>query len=159
MNKTNSNKKKPTSPQTKEYKNEIVDLELKARYWEAQFKIRDFSLKCEVIQPEYEAFLERDKKRQEEFQKQFEEYIQKLKEQGGDPSANIQKAAEMTENREGRMIDVTVTQEILDLNPDMVTEGVKVGDIIQISEDDDLTPEEVQKELLEELESIKKEGQ
>ena len=54
---------------------QVVDLELKARYWEAQWKIRYFTLEAEKLQPEYNDFLDREKVKQEEALKRFQEQI------------------------------------------------------------------------------------
>ena len=54
---------------------QVVDLELKARYWEAQWKIRYFTLEAEKLQPDYNDFLEREKVKQEEALRRFQEQI------------------------------------------------------------------------------------
>lgn len=114
---------------------ELEDIQIKAAYWKAQFEIRDFTLKAEAIQPAYDEYLKKEKERNEELQKQWQEQIEKMKENGLTAESLLSKAEE-------KMIDVTITQDILDLNPAMVTEGLKVGDIIQVSEESDLAPEE-----------------
>jgi flagellar biosynthesis/type III secretory pathway protein FliH len=60
---------------------QVVDLELKARYWEAQWKIRYFTLEAEKIQPEYEEFLDAQRQKQEEALKRFQEQIAKMNEE------------------------------------------------------------------------------
>lgn len=60
---------------------QVVDLELKARFWKAQFEIRDYSLKVESLQPEYEKYLEVQKQRDQEALARFQEQIEKLKQQ------------------------------------------------------------------------------
>ena len=45
------------------------------------------------------------------------------------------------------MMDVLVTQEILDMNPDLAAEGVQVGETIQVTEE--ATAEEVTAQVLE----------
>jgi len=57
---------------------EVVDLELKARYWKAQHDIRFYTLAAEKIQPEYDAYLEEQKKKREEMEKAFLEQLQKI---------------------------------------------------------------------------------
>lgn len=55
---------------------QVVDLELKARYWKAQFEIRHFTMEAEKLQEEYNKYLssmqEKNKKLQEEFEAQLE---------------------------------------------------------------------------------------
>ena len=58
---------------------QVVDLELKARFWKAQFEIRDYSLKVESLQPEYEKYLEVQKQRDQEALARFQEQIEKMK--------------------------------------------------------------------------------
>ena len=36
---------------------QVVDLELKARYWKSQFEIRNYTLASEELQPKYDEFL------------------------------------------------------------------------------------------------------
>jgi hypothetical protein len=122
------NRKKNGNPnllteQQEAMRQEVVDLELRARYWKAQFEIRDYTLKAEKIQPEYDAFLEESKKNNEAAQKRFEEAVAELKAKGGN-----------LEPVEG---GVKVTQEMLDINPDLVTEGIEVGDEIPQGEEND----------------------
>ena len=57
---------------------QIIDLELKARYWEAQWKIRFYTLESEKLQPEYDEFLNVQKAKQEEAIKRFQEQIDKM---------------------------------------------------------------------------------
>jgi hypothetical protein len=57
---------------------QVVDLELKARYWEAQWKIRFYTLEAESLQENYNAFLERERAKQEEALKRFQEQIDKM---------------------------------------------------------------------------------
>lgn len=54
----------------KKMKAELVDLELKARYWKAQYEIRHYALKAEGLQVEYDAFLQGQ---QEQLQKMIDE--------------------------------------------------------------------------------------
>lgn len=54
---------------------QVVDLELKARYWKAQFEIRHFTLEAEKIQPLYEEYLAAEKAKQEEMMKKFQEQL------------------------------------------------------------------------------------
>lgn len=42
---------------------------------------------------------------------------------------------EAWKNRGVEMVDVTVTQEILDMNPDMAENGVEVGDVIGVTKE------------------------
>ena len=47
----------------------------------------------------------------------------------------------LAEENAPEMVDHTITQEDLDANPDLVTEGVKVGDVVQLPKADDTTTE------------------
>ncbi|WP_410221935.1 hypothetical protein [Pedobacter sp.] len=63
--------------------------------------------------------------------------FEELKNLGGSAPTNISDAkllAKVEELKKSapKMIDVTVTQEMLDQNPELVAEGVKVGETIQI---------------------------
>lgn len=66
--------------QQEEQRKEIVDLELKARYWKAQFEIRYYTLEAEKVQPEYEKYLEAQRKLQQEQMEKFQEEIAKMTE-------------------------------------------------------------------------------
>jgi len=57
---------------------QVVDLELKARYWEAQWKIRFYTLEAEKMQPEYNEWLEKEKAKQEEAFKRFQEELENM---------------------------------------------------------------------------------
>jgi len=54
---------------------QVVDLELKARYWKAQYEIRQFTLEAEKIQPEYDIYLADQKAKSDEMMKKFEEQL------------------------------------------------------------------------------------
>lgn len=64
----------------KAMESQVKDMEMKARFWEAQFKIRHFSLEAEKLQKDYEEFLNREKERNEELRKRFEDQIKEFKE-------------------------------------------------------------------------------
>lgn len=115
---------------------ELEDIQIKAAYWKAQFEIRDYTLKAEAIQPSYDEYLEKEKQRNEELQKKWAEHIAKLKDNGLTAESLLSEA-------DDKMVDVSITQDILDLNPEMAEQGLKIGDIIQVTEDSDLTPEEL----------------
>lgn len=66
------------TPEQEQQRLQIVDLELKARYWEAQWKIRFYTLEAEALQPKYEEYLEIQKKAQEEALRKFQEQIEAM---------------------------------------------------------------------------------
>lgn len=66
------------TPQQQHMREQVVDLELKARYWEAQWKIRHFTLEAEKIQPEYDAYIEEQRKINEELQEQMQARLKEI---------------------------------------------------------------------------------
>jgi len=50
---------------------QVVELELRARYWKAQWEVRYYTLEAEKVQPEYDKWMAR-----------FEEQINSMKEKG-----------------------------------------------------------------------------
>jgi hypothetical protein len=64
---------------------DVVDLELKARYWKAQYEIRDYTLKLADIEPLYLAHIkalnEMDKQNRDKFLAELEK-ANKLAEEG-----------------------------------------------------------------------------
>lgn len=66
------------TPEQEDMRMQVVDLELKARYWKAQFEIRNYTLENERIQPEYNAFLEAQQKKNEELQAEFKRQYEEL---------------------------------------------------------------------------------
>lgn len=57
---------------------EVVELELRARYWKAQYEVRHFTLEAEKIQPAYNEYLEAQRVKNEELQKAYEEKMKEL---------------------------------------------------------------------------------
>lgn len=125
MNKKKVPESAIVTQQKRARKAELEVLKEKAEYWRLQFEIRDYTLRAEAIQPAYEQYLIKEKEKNDQLRKAYEEHIQKLKEGGVTMDALIPK--------EEDMIDLTITQEIIDMNPQMVEEGLKVGDTIKVS--------------------------
>lgn len=77
-------KAKQEREQLKHQKQQVDDLETKARYWRAQWEIRFYTLESEKLQADYDNYLEAQKKLQEkaleEFRKQMEEMTKKIEE-------------------------------------------------------------------------------
>ncbi len=114
-----------------EYNDQLQDvrqLELKARFWKAQFEIRYFTLEAEKLQVPYDEYVALQREKNEKAMKEYQEMLAKISE---DEKA---KAENTTPH--------VVTEEDLRLNPEMVEAGVKVGDTIGIPTESDLTPEE-----------------
>lgn len=81
MNKTKSTKgtraaqEQLLNEMQQEMRSQVLDLELKARYWKAQYELRYFTLKANEVEPEYSAYI---KKQAEENAKLQEEYIKQM---------------------------------------------------------------------------------
>lgn len=73
---------------------QVQDAELKARYWKASFEIMDYSIKYEVMLPEYNLHLERMKEQEAERAKQFEEAMKTLQDNGAQVEENVLSEAE-----------------------------------------------------------------
>jgi hypothetical protein len=58
-----------------EMRSQVIDLELKARYWKAQYELRYYTLKSNEVEPEYSAYI---KKQAEENARLQEEYIKQM---------------------------------------------------------------------------------
>lgn len=76
--KTKTNGVNQLTPDQETMRMQVVDLELKARYWKAQYEIRHYTLQAERVQPDYDAYLEDQKAKQEEMMKQFQEQLASL---------------------------------------------------------------------------------
>lgn len=57
---------------------QVEELEIKARFWEAQWRIRHYTLEAEKLQPEYNKFLEAEQKKTDEAMKRFQEQIEAM---------------------------------------------------------------------------------
>jgi len=77
MNKVNGNQN-ILSKEQEHQRLQIVDLELKARYWEAQWKIRFYTLEAEKLQPDYDAYIADQQIKQQEMMKRFQEQIEEM---------------------------------------------------------------------------------
>lgn len=77
MNKVNGNPN-ILSKEQEQQRLQIVDLELKARYWEAQWKIRFYTLEAEKLQPDYDAYIADQQVKQQEMIKRFQEQIEEM---------------------------------------------------------------------------------
>ena len=65
--------------QMEEMRMQVVDLELKARYWKAQYEVRQYTLLAEEIQPKYEEYMEAQKKIAEEARAAFIKEMEEAK--------------------------------------------------------------------------------
>lgn len=122
MSKKPTQKRNGVNPPTYEQLREGVLLdELKARHWKAQWETAWYHLEFEKILPEYRLLLEtKEAEAKAKMEEQIKEMMEKSKE----------------------MVDVEVTEEMLRLNPEFVEQGIKIGEVIQIPKESDLTPEE-----------------
>jgi hypothetical protein len=93
----------------------VQEIEMKARFWKAQYDIRYYTLQAEILQPEYDKYITAQKLKNKQAELEFEEMLKSMKLQGAE-------------------VDHTVTQEDLDNNPELFNEGVKVGDVISYPE-------------------------
>lgn len=73
------------SKEQEEMRSQVSDLEMKARYWKAQYDIRHYTLESEKLQPEYNTWLEDSKKAQEQAMATLMAEIEKAKENGLKP--------------------------------------------------------------------------
>lgn len=62
----------PLDDQTEALRLDVVNLELKSRYWRAQFELMDYTLKVDEVQGKYNDFL---KKRQEQMIADYEAQV------------------------------------------------------------------------------------
>lgn len=67
---------------TEQRRLEAIELEIKARYWKAQYDIRYYTLEAEKIQPAYDEWLKNQREKQEKAQQELQENIKKLQENG-----------------------------------------------------------------------------
>lgn len=111
-------------PSYEELREGVLLDELKARHWKAQWETAYYHLEFEKILPEYRALLEQ---KEAEARQKMEEQLKEMME------------------KSQPMEDVEVTEEMLRLNPEMVEQGIKVGETIQLPKKSDLTPEEEEK--------------
>lgn len=58
---------------------QVVELELKARYWKAQYEIRHYSLQYDKIQPEYEVYLQKEVEARKEAMEKLRQQIEATK--------------------------------------------------------------------------------
>ncbi len=61
---------------------DVVEAELKARFWKAQYDIRHYTLEAEKIQPEYDKYIDEQRKKNDELQKMYQEKIDELSKAG-----------------------------------------------------------------------------
>lgn len=65
-------------------KAQVDALEMKARYWKAQYEIRYYTLEAEAIQESYNEYLQKMEEARQEAEKRFEESLKELKEKGAE---------------------------------------------------------------------------
>jgi hypothetical protein len=68
------------SEQQEAMRMEVVDLELKARYWEAQWKIKFYTLEGSKLQEEYDRFIQDAQQKEAEARQKYEEFIKEIQE-------------------------------------------------------------------------------
>jgi len=71
------------APELEEQRQTVVELELKARYWKAQFEIMDYSLRADSIESAYTELIQRQKEQAEKQREEFLEQIEKMKKTAG----------------------------------------------------------------------------
>jgi hypothetical protein len=67
---------------------QVRDLELKARYWEAQWKIKYYSLEDDKISADYNEYVKKEMEAREKMMKDFQEQIDKM---NADPNVELTK--------------------------------------------------------------------
>lgn len=75
----------------KRMKADTQDLELKARYWKAQWEIRYYTLEAEKLQPDYDEYI---KIQQEKNELAYKEYMERMEQLKNSPEVEV----EETEN-------------------------------------------------------------
>lgn len=108
-----------------EYQKQLQDiraLELKARFWKAQFEIRHYTLQAENLQKPYDEYVAIQREKNEKAMKEYQEMLAKISES---------EKAKVDEH--GNMIPHIVTEEDLQNNPGL-EDQVQVGDEIGIPE-------------------------
>lgn len=65
-----------------EMRNQVIELELKARYWKAQFELRYYTLEANKIAPEYESHLKAEAEKNQKLQEEYLAQMEKNKEAG-----------------------------------------------------------------------------
>ncbi len=68
----------------KELRLKIVDMELRARYWESLWKVRFYTLEAEKLAPEYDQHMLQLREEQQKIHQQIQEELKKAKEMAGD---------------------------------------------------------------------------
>ncbi len=83
MGKKNSTENKTginqLTPEQEQMRMQVVDLEMKARYWKAQFEIRNYTLESEKLQKPYDEFLLKTKEAQDKAYAEFMAAMEKEK--------------------------------------------------------------------------------
>jgi len=79
---------------------QIVDLELKARYWEAQWKIRFYTLESEKLQKDYDDYVTKQQKIQQEAMERFQAQIEEMNRKAQEEVANKMETAVVNDNKE-----------------------------------------------------------
>lgn len=74
----------------KNLEQQVEDLELKARYWKAQLEIRQFTLEAEKLQPDYDLYMEEQRKKNEELRAKYEEAMKELQEKAETKDETVQ---------------------------------------------------------------------
>lgn len=75
------------SDEMEEMRLKAIEVELKARFWKAQYEIRYYTLEAEKIQPEYEKYVEKQREMNDKLMKEYMEQLQK--ENGPVPEAEV----------------------------------------------------------------------
>lgn len=78
------------TPDQEAMRMQVVDLELKARYWKAQHDIRHYTLEAERIQPAYEEYLTIQKAKQEKAQQELEDMVKRMNEEAQAKNVEVQ---------------------------------------------------------------------
>lgn len=77
---------------------QVIDLELKARYWKAQHDIRYFTLAAEGLQQEYEAYLKEQEAKRNEALENLQKELEKINAQ---EQSNLDEIKNVEENVNG----------------------------------------------------------
>lgn len=58
---------------------QVIEAELKARYWKATYELKHYTLEADKIHDEYERYIEKEKIKHEELQRKFMEEMEEVR--------------------------------------------------------------------------------
>lgn len=80
-NRPNNNGQVDFNQHLEELRMQVVELEYKARFWKAQYELRYFTLQSEKLQPDYDAYIEQQKVKNEELRERIVAELEKTRQE------------------------------------------------------------------------------